>query len=532
MKRLSVFFTVILLSIYILPATAGSAVTADGLVLGGEIRVGLTARYSNLGSVTLSNTTLDVGFQGTGGFAFEVRFHGPSGFVAAADSSYYFSVGLFTTYAEAESRASSLRHQGYRTVPALTGINRWTVYVGGYHSAAAAQSDMNALGGTSAPANGRRIILTERNVNVAVFDSPTLFPQFSAVGINERVSLGQNSYRGRIELTRIGGQNITAVNVIGVEEYLYSVVPSEMPHRWHAEALKAQAVACRTYAVTRRGVHSESGFDVCDSVHCQAYHGAGQETPETTAAVNATMHMLLWHNNEPINATYFASSGGFTDHSENVWVNTVPYMRSVMDPHEIEPRVWSRVITLSDLDRSLAARQASIGRATGMRIDRVQNNRVQELTVTGIFGNITLTKEEIRTFFAPAGGSLDSRNFTIEGGSHNPTALTSPVNVLGAGATSGSQVISAHYIRSHDGGVLPAAASGSVITVRSAYGHASYSINPQGQVPEGSFVLNGLGHGHGVGMSQAGARGMAENGFTFEQILRHYYTGTEIRRWR
>jgi len=529
-KRLR--FVHFLLLLILLTPVQLSATTADGLVLGGEIRVGLTSKFSNLGSITISNTTIEIGFEGTWGFSSEARLTSSTGFVASADSSYYFSVGSFPTHADAERHAATLRQQGYRAVPCLTGINRWTVYIGGYQNEAAAQGDRIALGGMHAPINNRRIALMSNNVNIVIFDSPAQFPQFVAPTGYQRVTLGDSSYRGKIELIRLGGQNLTAVNIIGVEEYLYSVVPSEMPPAWPAEALKAQAVACRTYAATRRGIHNDSGFDICDAAHCQVYHGANVETYATTAAVRATQHVLIWHDGAPIQAVYFASSGGFTDHSENVWISAEPYLRSVLDINEREPRVWNRIITLNDLDTALNARHANIGRATNMHVSRMQNNRVQELIITGIYGTLTLTKEEIRTFFTPIGGILYSRNFTISGGSHAPAALTAPVHVTGATSTSPPQLIGTLHVRDADGNVRPLAASGEVITVRSAQGFATYSVNVHGQAPEGSFVLNGLGNGHGVGMSQAGARGMAENGFTFEQILRHYYAGVEIRRWR
>ena len=486
-----------------------------------ELRVGLVSRFSNLAAITFANPALDIGFEQNGNFVQITHKTSAGGFVAVADSSFYVSAGQFGSFAEAYSHAITLRGMGHRAAPAVLGANSFAVYIGGFDNAAGAQGTVSALGGILVSPSNRRIALMDNNVIILVFDAD-FAPQFSSRdGI---IDLGERRYRGRIELIRPAGQNLTAVNIIGIQEYLYSVVPSEMAPGWHDEALKAQAVASRSFTVTRRGAHANEGFDLCDTVHCQAYNGVSFETTRTTNAVRNTANLLIWHANQIVSATFFSSSGGHTDDSENVWTGTAPYLRAVLDFYEQNARVWYRVITLDDLNRALLAANANIGTATGMFVNQTANNRVQELIISGTMGNKSLTREQIRTFFAPIeGGSLASRNFTITSGGSGGFAY---VFVSSGTTTIMSPAISDFFVHIQEGASQNA--PGQVTAISSA---GTAVLGHQGGItaPAGAFVLEGTGFGHGVGMSQHGAQGMALAGYNFIQILQFYYRGVEVR---
>jgi len=356
-------------------------------------------------------------------------------------------------------------------------------------------------------------------------------------------SLGTRSYRGVIEFGRFAGNRLTAVNIVYIEDYLLSVVPSEMPPSWHIEALKAQAVAARTFAVYRLGRFDARGFDLCDTTASQVYVGVTNEHPSTTQAVQATRGIMIFHNGRPIEAVYSSSSGGVTENSENAWGTVLPYLRSVPDVHEVGAREWTRTITLSQLNQLLAAQNINIGGATGVRLDKHANGRVQVLTILGTTGSHSVSREPIRWFFSP---SLDSRNFTIVGGATTSggVVLQNVQNVQGPSQGT--------YVRDIFGFALPVAVQGATvvtaagrhqlageITIRSAFGTAvvgSGTTTPPGLGVASSvistgyqIVFSGRGWGHGVGMSQHGAHGMAQAGFNFREILLHYYTGVEIR---
>ena len=325
--------------------------------------------------------------------------------------------------------------------------------------------------------------------------------------------LNGHPYRGTVEFARLGGAGLTAINILPLEEYLFSVVPSEMPSTWHMEALKAQAVAARTYAldiITRGSSHT--GFDLCDRTCCQVYRGAERERERTTSAVLATSGMAAFFNGQLIEAVYFASSGGFTENSENVWGAAKPYLVSVADPHEFEPVIWSRSFTLNEITHLLTLNgHGFVGTATSVSIGNVfPSGRVENLIIQGTSGQVILERENIRTFFSQSTeGSLKSRNFVISGGA----AGSHTVNEISI--TDGWQTLTTQ-------------ASG--LYIIDAHGHTR-RISAESNVNSAAgdtIVMTGRGFGHGVGMSQRGAEGMARRGYTFREILTHFYTGITI----
>jgi stage II sporulation protein D len=139
------------------------------------------------------------------------------------------------------------------------------------------------------------------------------------------------AYRGRITLDVVDGK-LRAVNVVPLEQYLDGVVPSEMPSSWSAEALKAQAVAARSYAIATRQLGAP--FDVFNDTRSQMYLGIDHESPATTAAVNATKKQVVLYNGA-VATTYFSStSGGRTESALNWMGKAVPYLVSVPDPYD------------------------------------------------------------------------------------------------------------------------------------------------------------------------------------------------------
>jgi len=139
------------------------------------------------------------------------------------------------------------------------------------------------------------------------------------------------AYRGKIQVDVVDGK-LRAVNVVGLEQYLYSVVPSEMPQNWSAEALKAQAVAARSYALATRNIAAP--YDAYADTRSQLYLGLSVESPSTTAAVNATKRQVLMFNGK-VATTYFSSTSGGRTESSLDWIGTpLPYLVSVPDPYD------------------------------------------------------------------------------------------------------------------------------------------------------------------------------------------------------
>jgi len=332
------------------------------------------------------------------------------------------------------------------------------------------------------------------------------------------IRLGNYSYRGAIEFRPSGGR-LSAINVLSPEEYLFGVLPVEMYASFPIDALKAQAIASRTFMVyrTNENRHRVYGFDLCDTTCCQAYRGAGREHENTTRAVNETRGRMLFYNNEIILAVYFASCGGVTDYSENVWVQAKPYLRAVRSVVEHNPPEWTRTFTMAQLTTAVNNAGGNIGTATGFSISRTSAlGRAQEITIYGTSSQWIVSGEAIRNFFAPVGGALMSRNFHIAGAGGEAATIS---------VTDGRSVVSGELSTFNITGIT---------AQQTAYvfdGNTLRRLEPApNQTVSGSSVtLVGSGWGHGVGMSQRGAAGMALLGYSYRDILLHYYTGVEIR---
>jgi len=140
------------------------------------------------------------------------------------------------------------------------------------------------------------------------------------------------TYRGSLTVVSHASLGLCTVNTVALESYLRGVVPREMPSSWHQEALRAQAVAARTFAVKRLG--SSGPFDLYCDTRSQVYGGAGGEVASTTAAVTGTGGVIATYGGKPIEAFYFSTSGGRTENCENIFWATLPYLKSVEDPYD------------------------------------------------------------------------------------------------------------------------------------------------------------------------------------------------------
>ena len=142
------------------------------------------------------------------------------------------------------------------------------------------------------------------------------------------VSAKNRWYRG-ILIIQNKNHKLTVINDVNMEDYLKGVVPSEMPSSWEIEALKAQAVAARSYALANLGKRASLGFDLKDTPEDQAYGGATAETARTNHAVDETSGLVLTYNYKVVSAFYSASAGGHTVNSKQVWGSDLPYIRAV-----------------------------------------------------------------------------------------------------------------------------------------------------------------------------------------------------------
>ncbi len=485
------------------------------------VRVGLEYKYKNVQSVSINNKEITFGYGVNGIYTHDTTLSSQQGFIMKVTNSYYVSiVTTYNTYEKALQKSNELNNLAIKANPASLGNALWTVYCGGYSSINEANSVAQKIGQGAKVINpnNKMTELISNNSTILICDNSNSYPRIGASKDNV-VILSDRKYRGQIEFNRMSG-SITAINILDVEDYLCGNVPSEIPARWHMEALKAQTVAARTYAY-KTNKHSNQGYDLCDGVHCQAYIGYNNESESTNLAVKSTSGQRLYYNNELIDALYFSSSGGYTDNSENVWQGIIPYLRGVNDSYEKEHKTWSRTVTLNDLNKFLTDSHSNIGNAVDMKIkSHTEGGRVNELLIIGTLGTKILTKESIRIFFEP---SLDSKMFEIFSNNSPIDDILSIKDVF--------SVINKHIgdIRIfQNNGILNQINSNNSIYVLNGSGKILPYAPKAQSIPIDTFIINGKGYGHGVGLSQYGAKGMAESGFSYIDILKHYYFGVNI----
>jgi stage II sporulation protein D len=238
---------------------------------------------------------------------------------------------------------------------------------------------------------------------------------FSAGGAP--LSLGSRSYRGTLKVT--GGKSVRVVNLVGLEPYLWGVVPSEMPDRWAAEALEAQAVVARTYALTH--LRKGGDFDLYPDTRDQVYGGIAAESDPAREAVDATAAEVVLYKGQLAQTFFFSSSGGRTANVQDVWFGAkpTPYLVSVPDPYDtLSPyHDWGPLrFRAARLGKRLGAR----GTLLDVRTDAAASGRVRSLTLVGSKGERTVSGSAARVALG-----LRSTWFTI-----GMLSLTPPQHAL------------------------------------------------------------------------------------------------------
>nr|PZN03836.1 MAG: hypothetical protein DIU66_06445 [Bacillota bacterium] len=311
------------------------------------------------------------------------------------------------------------------------------------------------------------------------------------------LSLNGKRYRGVIEFLPSSNGGLTAINELGLEEYLYGVVPNEMPSSWPMEALKAQAVAARSYAVyTVLQKAGKASFDVTSGTSDQVYSGYDGEQPRTNEAVDATRGQVLMYQGKPALALFHSNSGGITENSGDAFSTQLPYLISVEDKFSLlAPNCsWVEKIPRTQIyDLEILERSAS--------------GRVKKILISGKDGDKVLSGAEIRS-------TLQLKSNLFEVAKESVFYVTADgVDVMPMDQLKGKTAVSGDKQ-----GIL----SVSEVHIIGSQGSKKFPLT------EGYIEIRGKGSGHGVGMSQWGAKVMAENGYTYEDILLHYYTGVEL----
>lgn len=204
------------------------------------------------------------------------------------------------------------------------------------------------------------------------------------------------SYRGTILLKPIDGK-VFIINLVPIELYLLSVVPSEVSASWPKEALKAQAVCARTYVVKEMLNRKKQEFDVDTSTNTQVYKGKNKEHKNTTEAVFETEGLILIHKGQPIQSFFHSNAGGYTEDPANVWGNPVEYLKPVPSEYDKDgdQYAWEDKWKTDYVNQSL--RDLGIGEVQDIVVaNRFPTSRVNELEIIGSTGTKRIKATEFR----------------------------------------------------------------------------------------------------------------------------------------
>ncbi len=527
-KKVCVFLAVCMVGI--VPQVAYAVEVPDA------VRIGLKTVCYNKSNTSISGDELLVGYENYGEFEEEGSLRSSDGFDVFPKIGDFIEIDDRFDQEEAEDLADDLWKMGYDAYPAYLGDDGWRVYV-----EEASRSNVEDSSGYDAVTiydfSG---YLVEGSKNSAILPADTN-ACLAGTGSDDTFTIGGSSYRGMLTYA-LSGSNLTAVNVVDIEEYLYGVVPAEMGVGYPTEALKAQAVAARTYSIYKMGGHISEGFSLCDGVCCQVYNGYDGEASTTTKAVDATEGEIMTYDDEIVQAVFSASAGGYTENSEDVWWAVVPYLRAVPELVEYDDVDWSKSISESNLNDLVSAKGENIGWVDDIVITKLADGgRVQEIELVGTKGSVTLDSDSMRTYFSSSSmGYLPSKMFTINGeggdigefsadGSTSSFVATSGGSLMSAAAKSGIVAKTSGDLWNMNDTKLTLDIEGSV--EKSTSGFAEVNIEDvyiSTVSSSGKFVFDGYGNGHGVGLSQKGAAAMANAGYDYDEILLHYYTGVTI----
>ncbi|HHV61251.1 MAG TPA: SpoIID/LytB domain-containing protein [Firmicutes bacterium] len=354
-------------------------------------------------------------------------------------------------------------------------------------------------------------------------------------------------YRGSLEISPSPAPaKLRVVNELRLGDYLRGVVPNEMPGSFNDNALRAQAIAARSYAVfnlQRAALGAQKnastshgpGSDIflCDSPHCQVYYGRTSEDPRSDAAVADTRGIVATFGQEVIDAVYCSTAGGHTESSENVWLDSgpLPYLQAIPD----EPGMPD-LRTEEGVRRFLSGRMGRFDAVspnfrwqvtwTRDELERIINEGLVRASQKGRVNPFFMERAERpgRGGAEPGSGPGAGSGVGPSGGIGRLVDLvplrrgaSGRIIALGVVGTNGTWVVNGELnIRS-----LLKPASGGML--KSSLVAFDFERDASGEIV--SVKATGAGYGHGAGMSQWGAEGMARQGYSFSDIIQHYYTG-------
>lgn len=283
-----------------------------------------------------------------------------------------------------------------------------------------------------------------------------------------RITINGRKFRDTL-LIICKDSKLSVINELGLEDYIYGILPREVNPAWPLESLKAHAVVSRSYALACIGKHGKDGFDLCTTVHCQVYGGVECEDDRSNKAVEETRGEVVVYNDKLASVFFHACCAGRTEDPRDVWNYESEAPKYLMghscrfckeSPH----MNWKNEINAEYIRKKLLSAGYNFGEISKIkRTSKTGSGRAKNLKIIGSKDSITLTAARFRLIVAP-------------------------------------DKIKSTFI---------------------------YDIKKKGS----KFIFSGSGWGHGVGMCQWGSKKMGEKGYDYKQILKYYFTKTKVEKW-
>lgn len=545
MRRIFILSLTAIMILFLFPATKSFASQYPEI-----IRVGLNFRSNAVSSVSVSaEKGVEIGYSDGETFKLLIESSDNRSFVIRKDGYFVLTEqGHLIEYSPTEGvpyQGSVIgpihlkigenlpdfsAAQTFAAAVQKSGINAYVAYDGGWQIWSGFYYDQNTAEKGLAEAkellgvedvsivhdNRLRLVIYDSNFNVQmIYGGSDGFMQVWPKQENSPYIFSANGkrYRGYLEIRRYSDSDLTLINILNIEQYLYGVVPAEIEADAPLEAVKAQAVAARTYTYRNLNKNDKWGFDLANTVEDQVYRGYDGERASANKAVDETKGKKMLYGGSLSHVFYFASSGGMTADISEVWGSEIPYLVSVPDPYESETSshyIWEKTLTAEEIKSILFVSGVEIGDIVSVSAEEYSpSGRVTALRITGTNGTVTYYKQDARFIF-----NLNSQKYTIQSAGN--------VVVKAADGTLRTLALDGRtYVSSAGAGML---SSGSSFVTVIGSGGRTHKIS----MSSNTYVFNGRGWGHGVGMSQEGAKGFARQGYNYEQILKHYFTGITI----
>ncbi len=337
------------------------------------------------------------------------------------------------------------------------------------------------------------------------------------------IKVGNRTYRGYIELYPSIKSGMNVVNVLPLEDYLKGVIRMEISEKWPVNAIKSQAIIARTFALYNWNKHKKEGFNLCATTHCQLYGGVTHESFITNRAVDETRGLILTYKGKPIDSVYHSASGGYTEDSEYVWGKYIPYLRAVKSDfeHPTKNIDWEFQIDGKTLGKKVYKwYKKDIGDVYDIVIDKLSpHGRIYKLSLLGRKGRISLKGTNFR--FLVGVGKLKSTFFSIE-------KLSGKKKIMVIKRIDSDTSITQKFQEKDDWTMEEL-----IALLKEDMNQKNKEVKivkEEKEVDTGNaiFLFKGRGLGHGVGLSQWGAKALAEMGYNYKDILKYYYHNVKL----